>query len=146
MVEETANVLQYKTLGVVEFSKDNEIPPVKFVKKWIDDKVNNKQDKIDDLENKIFKDKAQKENIIDLLTNAFYLTNTLFDENEFYGTNTKNTKELGNKIHLKADGIVRILENKNIPQLETFYKTIIDAINELNKKFKSFKINSKGNV
>ncbi len=40
-----------------------------------------KQDKIDDLKNKTFKDKKEKENTIELLSNAFYLPNTLFDEN-----------------------------------------------------------------
>ncbi|WP_342260535.1 hypothetical protein [Spiroplasma endosymbiont of Notiophilus biguttatus] len=102
--------------------------------------IDKKQDKINDLENKIFKDKEQKENFIELLTNAFYLANSLFDENEFYGT---NTKELGNKIHLNTDGIVTILKNKNIPELETTDKTIISAINELNKRTKRLKIDSK---
>ncbi|WP_342274297.1 hypothetical protein [Spiroplasma endosymbiont of Phycita roborella] len=147
IIEDTTyTIIKYVGTPLGQYTGDWEIPPTKFIKKWINESLKNKQDKINDLENKIFKDKAQKENIIDLLTNAFYLANTLFDENEFYGTNTTNTKELGNKIHLKADGIVRILQNKNIPQLETFYKTIIDAINELNKNFKSFKINSKSLV
>ncbi len=113
-------------------TEDNDIPN----KKYVDNKVNDKQDKINDLDNRIFKDKKQKENIIELLTNAFYLANTLFDENEFYGT---NTKELGNKIHLNANGIVKILKTKNIPELETFYKTIIGAINELNKRIPKIK-------
>ncbi len=66
------------------------------------------QDKIDDLKNKILKDKKEKENSIELLSNAFYLAETLFDENEFHGTNDEH--ELGNKIHLNADDIVRILK------------------------------------
>ncbi|WP_342261104.1 hypothetical protein [Spiroplasma endosymbiont of Notiophilus biguttatus] len=89
-----------------------DIPNVNTTSKTVNGAINEnknnidkKQDKINDLENKIFKDKEQKENFIELLTNAFYLANSLFDENEFYGT---NTKELGNKIHLNTDGIVTI--------------------------------------
>lgn len=133
-------VLQYNELGTGVFSSDLDIPPTKFIKQWITESENKKQDKITDLENRIFKDKIQKNEFINLLTNAFYLANTLFDENEFYGT---NTKQLGNKIHLKADGIIRILKNVQVPELETYYKNIIDAINELNKRTKPLKISSK---
>ncbi len=99
-----------------------------------------KQDKIDDLKNEIFKDKKEKENTIELLSNAFYLAETLFDENEFYGTNDEH--ELGNKIHLNTDGIVRILKNTNITELTTFYKNVIDAINELKEEIKDKKISN----
>ncbi len=67
-----------------------------------------KLDKIDDLKNIIFGDKKEKENAIELLSNAFYLAETLFDENEFCGTNHEH--ELGNKIHLNTDAIVRIFK------------------------------------
>lgn len=137
LVNDVINVgnrtLIYKNKSDPSVTYDNDIPN----KKYVDDKIDTKQEKIDDLINKIFKDKKQKDDFIELLTNAFYLANNLFDENQFFGT---NTKELGNKIHLNLKGIVPILKSQQIPELETYYKSIVDAINELNKKIPKIKI------
>ncbi|WP_338987457.1 hypothetical protein [Spiroplasma endosymbiont of Dasysyrphus albostriatus] len=64
----TYGELKYNKLPTGQFGDDLGIPPNKVIKQWISESVNKKQDKIDNLQDKIFNNKDDKDSTTRLVT------------------------------------------------------------------------------
>ncbi|WP_338958715.1 hypothetical protein [Spiroplasma endosymbiont of Tiphia femorata] len=121
----TYGELKYNKLPEGKFGDDLGIPPNKVIKEWISENVNKKQDKIENLQDKIFNNKDDKDSTTRLV-NEVIKTNTsgktlIYRDNP----NITDDNDIPNKKYI----------DDKIPNLSDYYNKT-----EIDKKLADFKI------